>query len=163
MSVIKNSIFISHSSADNEFANRLAKALRINGVKVWIDEAEMMVGDSLLEKIKSAIDEMNYLGVVLSPKSVKSQWVQREVQIALDNEITGKKVKVLPLLYKDCNIPPFLKGKVCADFRKEDAFDGNIDFLLKRLLPSPEIIAYVARLREKAIKKRFNKRSNTCE
>jgi hypothetical protein len=42
------SIFLSHSSADKPFARRLAGDLRARGVRVWLDEAEIGIGDSLI-------------------------------------------------------------------------------------------------------------------
>jgi hypothetical protein len=59
---------------------------------------------------------MDYLGVVLSTNSVKSTWVEREVDTATNHEIEGKRVKVLPLLIDDSPIPGFLKGKLWDPF-----------------------------------------------
>jgi hypothetical protein len=39
-------VFISYSHADAELARRLAKGLRDRGIRVWIDEGELKVGDS---------------------------------------------------------------------------------------------------------------------
>jgi TIR domain-containing protein len=77
-----SSIFLSHAHEDRPFVLRLARDLASYGVRVWIDEAEMGVGDSLLEKITTSISEMDYLGVVISPHSSHSDWVTREVEIA---------------------------------------------------------------------------------
>jgi hypothetical protein len=40
------------------------------GAHVWIDEAELNIGDSLIGKIAAVIDEMEFLAVVLSPDAV---------------------------------------------------------------------------------------------
>ncbi len=77
------SIFLSHSHSDKEFARRLANDLKKKGVKVWIDEAELEIGDSLIEKISEGIDSMDYLAVLLSPDSVSSNWVRKEISIAV--------------------------------------------------------------------------------
>ena len=73
--------------------HRLAKRLELLHVTTWVDDAEMLIGDSLLEKIQHGIMTMEYLGVVLSPDSVKSEWVQRELKMALTFEIANKTVK----------------------------------------------------------------------
>jgi len=93
-----SSIFLSHNHDDKPFVRRLAQDLQEAGARVWLDEAEMMIGDSLIEKIRQGIDEMEYLGVILSQNSVKSEWVKREVDVAMNQEIEGKRVKVLPLV-----------------------------------------------------------------
>ena len=79
-------IFLAHSSSDKRFARRLASALQESGFRVWIDEAELLVGDSLFDRIGLAIQDANYLGAILSPNSVRSRWVQKEIEIALDQE-----------------------------------------------------------------------------
>jgi hypothetical protein len=96
-----------------------------------VDEAEMQVGDSLLAKIETAIKEFTYLGVVLSPSSISSEWVRREVNLALTQEIQGRRVKVLPLLHSKCEIPGFLTDKIYADFTED--FNDGFDKLLARL------------------------------
>src|SRR5215831_4802339 len=121
------SIFLSHNHRDKEFARRLANWLRNYGARVWIDEAEMKVGDSLIQKIQAGIAGAEFLGIVLSPNAVKSEWVTHELEIALNEEINGKRVKVLPLLYRDCEVPGFLRGKVYADFRKKKEFEASVE------------------------------------
>ncbi|MDF1741963.1 MAG: toll/interleukin-1 receptor domain-containing protein [Verrucomicrobiales bacterium] len=117
------SLFLSHSSNDKFFARKLAEKLSQVGVKVWIDEAELRIGDSLLEKISSAIQGSDFVGAVLSHNSVKSNWVQKELAMAMDREIGGKQVVVLPILIESCTIPPFLADKLYADFTDPDDFD----------------------------------------
>ncbi|QDS88708.1 TIR domain protein [Rosistilla ulvae] len=110
-------VFLSHSSPDKPFARRIGNDLRAFGTKVWIDEAEIRVGDSLIQKISEGIDNVDFLIVLLSQASCKSAWVEKEVNIALTQEIVGRRVKVLPCLLDDCNIPTFLTDKRYADFR----------------------------------------------
>ena len=131
--VTMSSIFLSHNHADKPFVRRLAQDLQDAGVRVWIDEAEIMIGDSLIEKIRQGIDEMEYVGVVISQNSVKSEWVKREVDIAMNQEIEGKLVKVLPLVIEDCELPGFLKGKLYADFRASERYDEELAKVLRRL------------------------------
>ena len=126
-------IFISHNHEDKEFARRIADDLRRAGANVWIDEAVIELGDSLIEKIKSGIDDMDYLAVILSPNSVKSKWVLKEVRLAYEQEIEGKRVKVLPLLYKECKPPKFLGDKLGADFSLDENYERSLGLVIKRL------------------------------
>jgi TIR domain len=43
----------------------LARDLRAAGVTVWLDEAELGIGDSLVAKVGQAIDATDFLGVLL--------------------------------------------------------------------------------------------------
>ena len=90
------SIFLSHSHSDKPFVRKLASDLSKSGVRVWIDEAEILVGDSLIDKIGSGIEETAFVGAVLSKNSVASSWVKRELEIALNEEIDGKRPKSAP-------------------------------------------------------------------
>lgn len=129
------SVFICHSSADKPFVRRLADALRRKGMTVWIDEAEIKVGDSLIKKIEEGIVRSEYLAVVLSPESVKSEWVRKELETAMIEEIRGKRVTVLPILLKKCGIPGFLSGKKYADFSGKGSFQTGLDELLEVIFP----------------------------
>lgn len=113
---MRTSIFLSHNKADKPFARRLAVDLEHQGIRYWLDEAEIKVGESLIEKIRDGIDSTAYVAVILSPDSVASPWVQREVDVAMNQEIRGRRVKVLPIMYRECELPGFLLGKKYADF-----------------------------------------------
>lgn len=52
------SIFLSHNVADKPFVRRIARDLDNQGVRCWVDEAEIKVGDSLIEKIRQGIDKL---------------------------------------------------------------------------------------------------------
>jgi hypothetical protein len=131
------SIFLSHSHADNRFVRRLAKDLTQNGIRIWLDEAEMMVGDSLIEKISKAIDETDYVGVVLSKSSVKSRWVKKEVSIAMTKEIRGRQVTILPILLEDCNVPSYLSDRIYADFRNLKSYRQQLARIVVKVTTLP--------------------------
>ena len=52
--------FLSHSSKDKAFVRKLAADLVANGVKVWIDEQRILVGDSIPEKIAHGLAESDF-------------------------------------------------------------------------------------------------------
>jgi hypothetical protein len=115
----KRTIFLSHNVTDKAFVRLLALHLTQAGAGVWLDDAEIKVGESLIGKIESGLVNSDYLGVVLSPDSVSSNWVQTELRAVLIQEITsGGPVKVLPIYYRDCEMPLFLRDKLYVDFRK---------------------------------------------
>jgi TIR domain len=124
-------IFLSHNVADKPFARRLAIDLDAQGIGYWLDEAEIRVGESLIEKIRGGIDDAKYVAVILSPDSVKSPWVQKEVDVAMNQEISGRLVKVLPLMYRKCELPGFLLGKRYADFTEETNYQEALKDLVK--------------------------------
>jgi hypothetical protein len=132
------SIFISHSSSDKDFVRKLARDIVRHGGTTWVDEAEMQVGDSLVRKIGDGIESAEFLGVVLSPASARSEWVQREVEIAINQEIKGRRVKVLPLLKRKCDIPTFLNGKIYADFSRSSGYHDALRRVVAAMGLDPE-------------------------
>ena len=128
-----SSIFLSHNRFDKPFVRKLTSDLQRLGVRVWFDEAEIQIGDSLIEKIQEGIDQMDYVGVVLSSNSINSEWVRKEVEIAMTHEINGRRVKVLPMLLETCELPGFLQGKLYADFRDHASYQNELAKVADRL------------------------------
>ena len=132
-----SSIFLSHNSKDKPFVRKLANDLRRQGFYVWVDEAEIKLGDSLIEKIREGLDRVEYVGVVLSQNSINSEWVKKEIDIAMNQEIEGKRVKVLPIMLEKVDPPSFLKGKLYADFTSDDQYANGLEMIVARLSESP--------------------------
>lgn len=132
-----SSIFLSHNSADKPFVRKLANDIRLRGHYAWVDEAEIKVGDSLIERIEEGIDNIDFLGVVISQNSIESEWVKREVRLALTQEILGKKVKVLPILLEKVKIPGFLADKKYADFTSEDKYKNSLNEIFEAIEAVP--------------------------
>lgn len=124
-------VFICHSTSDKEFVNKLYARLATERVKVWFDALEIKVGDSLIGKIEAGLATMDYLAVVLTPESVASQWCKEELRAAMSRQIKERRTVVLPILFKDCDIPMFLAEKKYADFRED--FEVGLKDLLATL------------------------------
>ena len=126
-------VFVSYSSKDRTLVNRLASDLRSQGAGIWLDLWELLPGDSLKEKIGAAIVQHDYFVIVLTPNSVASTWVSKELGVALIHEIETKSAKIIPVLLQECSIPPLLKDKVYADFRHD--YSAGLMSLLRVVAP----------------------------
>ena len=92
--------FISHASEDKEDLVRpLADALQSQGLRIWYDELEMKVGDSLRRSIDRGLASSRFGIVVLSPHFFAKNWPQYELDGLVAKEIAGGKV-ILPLWHK---------------------------------------------------------------
>ncbi|MCI0489761.1 MAG: toll/interleukin-1 receptor domain-containing protein, partial [Blastocatellia bacterium] len=112
-------VFISHSSKDKNFVRKLADDLKRSGFKIWLDEIELKVGDSIVQGISDGLSDSDYLILVLSQDSVNSRWVREEWNAALMNELSGSGTIVLPAMIEDVEVPFILKQRVYADFRQD--------------------------------------------
>lgn len=90
-------IFISHASEDKDVIVRpLAEQLRQRGLRVWMDEAEIKLGDSLRRSIDSGLSKSRYGLVVLSPDFLRKEWPQKELDGLVAREDGAEKV-ILPV------------------------------------------------------------------
>lgn len=130
-------IFFSHAHEDKPFVRQLAKDLTRAGHDVWMDEVKIRVGDSLIERIQDALEHVDYVVAVISESSVRSNWVKKELQVAMAREIARRQIHVLPVLLHDVHLPCFLSDKMYADFRQGKKYDLAVSKLLKSIEYTP--------------------------
>jgi len=82
------SLFISYSTKDQEFAERLHADLRAKGVRCWFAPHDIHGGKKLHEQIDDAIRVHDKLLLILSPASMTSEWVKTEIAKARKHEIS---------------------------------------------------------------------------
>lgn len=116
-----STLFISHASLDRSFALRLAQSLEKLDYTVWIDVRSIRVGESIPHMIDKALEQADYLIVVLSKHSALSIWSEREWQAKLWEEVSSRRTLVLPAILEDCSLPLLLRTKRYADFRSDFA------------------------------------------
>lgn len=92
-----SSCFISYSSKDEAFVQKLAAYLKQNGIKVWYAAEDMKPGEKIYNQIKSAISSFDRLLVVLSENSMESDWVKTELVNALDKQRTENRQVLFPI------------------------------------------------------------------
>ncbi len=93
-------LFISHASEDkDEIVRELAESLIKQGVKVWYDEFELKIGDSLRKKIDNGLINSRYGIVIISPSFIKKNWTGDELDGMVAKEMNGHKV-ILPIWHK---------------------------------------------------------------
>lgn len=90
-------VFISHASEDKaEVARPLSYELQRLGLKVWLDEFELTLGDSLRRSIERGLTASRFGVVVLSPAFFSKEWPRRELDGLFARE-TGSGKVILPV------------------------------------------------------------------
>jgi len=112
-------IFLSHASADKAFVKALAVDLSALGHRPWLDEWEILGGESIPTRVAEGLEQADFVVVVLSGNSVASQWVENEWQAKYWQEVNERRVTLIPLLLSDCEVPTLLKPKKYIDFRHD--------------------------------------------
>lgn len=95
------SCFISYSSKDKTFAAQLHNDLQNKGVRVWFAPEDLKIGDKFRMEIDRAIRISDKLMVVLSEKSIQSQWVEKEVETAFEKERQQNRTVLFPIRLDD--------------------------------------------------------------
>jgi hypothetical protein len=133
-------IVIAYNYADNEFARKLAGALRRDGVSPWIDEVDMSAGVILSNRMSSAVRAIDFIIPVISVASLKWRWVTQELKAVTARDFNGRRVKVLPARVDGSALPDFLASQPYVDFHGrgwKQAYEDLKAVVTQRSSPRP--------------------------
>lgn len=137
-------VFISHASEDKDAIVRpLAEALAKGGLKVWYDEFELKIGDSLRRKIDKGLAHSRFGIVVLSQAFFKKGWTNYELDGLVTRSISGEQI-LLPIWHnisknEVIEYSPSLADKVArstSNYTVEEIANEIIDVIHNHELPS---------------------------
>lgn len=90
-------VFISHASEDKDAIVRpLATSLKDKGLRVWYDEFELKIGDSLRRKIDMGLAKSNFGIIVISRKFICKGWTNYELDGLITRAVSGEQI-LLPI------------------------------------------------------------------
>jgi len=110
-------VFISYSSLDKVIALKLANDLRSNNHNPWIDQHGIVGGDKWPTTIVQAIRDCDCIVLLMSPNSLGSDNVRKELHISVDEHKPIIPIKIAPI------------EKIPDDFRYHLAGLQHIDFI----------------------------------
>lgn len=120
-------VFISHATEDkDEVVRPLASALVSKGLRVWYDEFELRIGDSLRRKIDSGLARSRFGVVVLSHSFFAKNWPQYELDGLVTREMTGEQV-ILPLWHRITKNEVMAQSPSLADKVARNTSDFTIE------------------------------------
>src|SRR5713101_9660643 len=93
-------VFISHATGDDACVKELRLALEGLHIPVWVDSRNLRGGNALAPEIAQAIEQARQVIVILSPRTINSPWVRREIRQALQVQKSRQAdgYRVIPLL-----------------------------------------------------------------
>lgn len=101
-------VFLSHSGLDREFAEKIVKLLRRHGVPVWAGPSSIRGSQQWHDEIGDALERCDWFVILLSPNSIKSKWVKRELVFALDEDRYER--SIIPVVIRAGNYRKFSWG-----------------------------------------------------
>jgi TIR domain len=137
------SCFISYSSKDQDFAERLHADLQNKGVRCWFAPHDLPIGAKTWDAIDEAIKLRDKLLLILSQNSIASDWVEDEVNKAFAEERDRKQLVLFPVRIDDAVMEtsePWARKlraqRNIGDFQKwkdHDAYQKGLERLLRDL------------------------------
>jgi hypothetical protein len=94
-SASEGQIFISYARKDRKTVDWIVRQLAAAGFQIWIDRRDIPGGAAWAAELEKAIIEAEALVLMLSPNSIASTWVLKELQIANQNN-----VRITPLVLR---------------------------------------------------------------
>ncbi len=142
------SCFISYSTKDQSFADRLYADLQVNGVRCWLTTDDLKIGDRFRSRIDESIRLHDKLLLVLSEASIASPSVEDEVESALERERRENRLVLFPIRIDDAVMQTEVawsahlrQKRHIGDFRnwkRHDAYRGGFERLLRDLKAEAE-------------------------
>jgi TIR domain len=117
--------FVSYGHADAEWVSVLAGNLHQLGLELFFDKWEIGLGDVLVHKLDAGILTSRNGVLVVSPESLSRPWVREEYAAMMTRAVAGKQ-NLIPVLYKDAEMPPFMASRLWVDFRNAAGPDYHI-------------------------------------
>ena len=137
------SCFISYSSKDQKFADRLHADLQNKGVRCWFAPHDLPIGAKTWDTIDEAIRLRDKVLLILSKNAIESDWVEDEVTKAFAEERTRKQLVLFPVRLDDAvmKTTEAWAGKLrdnrnIGDFRRwkdHDAYQKALERVLRDL------------------------------
>src|SRR2546421_147548 len=137
--------FISYSSQDQEFAERLYADLQRKDIRCWFAPEDLKIGDEFRNRIDESIRLYDKLLVILSQHSIDSSWVEYEVKKALKKEQDQGKPTLFPIALDEAikDAPDAWAANIrrkrhIGDFTKwkeYDAYQKGLKRLMRDLQP----------------------------
>jgi len=134
-------VFISYSSRDSEWAERLNRALIKQGISTWLPKENLCPGDSWRSSIEKALRNAKSFVMLIQPDREPGEWQRQEWGAALESVWDDPTKLLIPLLFRGAEVPSFAKsaaaaGGVVAAFRIENPerdWDRTVKDLVKLL------------------------------
>jgi len=135
-------LFLSHNGADKPWTEKLATAIEADRsgppLTVFFDKWDIPPGGDIPRELEEGLQASRYVGLVLSPEALVSDWVSLERSTAIYRDPGARSKHLIPLLRRDCNMPDMLARLRYIDFRTEAGFAAALQEVIDLLrgLPS---------------------------
>lgn len=126
-------VFLSHSSKDKKFVERVFNELQKSEVRAWYDKEEIVAGDSITDKINDGLEKSDFALIFLSKNFLdgESGWTTAEANFFMQQRMrdSSKKFAIINIDVPHREMPPLMQ-----DYRYIDASDEGFMEDIKRAI-----------------------------
>lgn len=130
-------IFVSYSRKDLTFVTQLVNQLQQAGLPVWFDQISIQPGDIWEAAIEQGLRKAIAVAVVISPDSMASEYVRKEVNFAQESD-----QRLLPILYRPAQLFLNLQTIQWVDLSSEAVYPTNLRKLIDVLNREPGLSSH---------------------
>jgi tetratricopeptide (TPR) repeat protein len=149
-------VFLSYRSVNRTWVLNLYDTLVEMGFKVFIDQAELVVGDQLVSRLGQALRKSQAGVLIWSAAAAESTWVETEYVRLETKAINDTTFRFVPVKLDKTELPEFADSRIFVDFSSYP--DGPNGGELLRLLYgicgkslTPEAVRFANKQNEAAI------------
>jgi hypothetical protein len=133
----KQKVFLSYRKGNDErdrFIEAVAHRLGREGFRPWLDKWEIKAGDSIARELASGFQDVYGMVILLSADYPGGSWARQEMETAITKR-TEENIKIIPILYEDCERPELLRPLRYVDCRNhsEDNFERQFSDVIDAL------------------------------
>ena len=132
-------VFLSyaHVDSDKQFVSKLYARLKRDGIECFFDEASLAPGTNFVLEISQAIDDCNYLVMVMSQAYFDARFAPIEWSAVVAKEPKNECGRLIPLLRETCDLPALVSPLTYIDVTSTEKFEQNYPHISQRLRQVP--------------------------
>jgi tetratricopeptide (TPR) repeat protein len=128
-------VFLSHNHKDEEWTAQLAERLEKEEwqgrtLRVFFSPWDIQAGQSIPLEIERGLQKSRKVGLIMSPDAMASAWVELERLVTTYIAVSARQERLIPLLRRDCEIPPLVQHLLYINFKDDAPFEENYQKLL---------------------------------
>jgi hypothetical protein len=105
-------VFISYASDTKPLAEELTRDLESQGIEPWVDFKDLHPGQRVSEELQRAIEQAAWFVFLVGAESRTTRWLEAEWSAALARTWESEDKRLLPIVFGDGQLPPFLRNWV---------------------------------------------------
>ncbi len=130
----RTTVFLSHSTKDGAFVEKLALALDASGFTPWRCEVDIDKGANFVSKINEGLAQSDVALLVWSPDAANSAWTEQEWTSLLAQQVAEHKIRLAIVMLREHPLPPLLRTSNWIEARWDQAaaIGDTLDWLKRR-------------------------------